>query len=147
MRCKFALIIYSVSLTACTNQPPVKSVHDVPIPPDLSSARDYDSEHNTSYETFAKQLMVSLLYSLDISKPGLDVEFFVLPHSTINEGTHIDFYQTELAKLGWIQDEDGMGIVNRWWFQSRRGKQTFVTTYISIPNSYDALAVRLLYPR
>jgi hypothetical protein len=62
MRCKFALIIYSVSLTACTNQPPVKSVHDVPIPPDLSSARDYDSEHNTSYETFAKQLMVSLLY-------------------------------------------------------------------------------------
>jgi hypothetical protein len=78
---------------------------------------------------------------LGISKPGLDVEFFVLSHSTINEGTN-----TELAKLGWKQDEDGMGIVNRWWLQSRRGKQTFVTTYISIPNSYDALAVRLLYP-
>jgi hypothetical protein len=146
MRYKFALILCVTALTACTYQRPVKSVRDVPIPPDLSSAWDYDSEHNTSYETFAKQLMVSLLYSLGMPKPGLDVEFFVLPDRTINESKQINFYATELAKLGWTRDEEGMGIVNRWWHQSRRGRQTFVTTYMSIPNSYDALAVRLLYP-
>ena len=142
-----SIVFLLLCLSACRLVPAIKSVHEIPIPPNLLSARDYDSEHDTSYETFAKQMFLSTFYLWDIPESKTDVEFFILPDAYKNEGSQYEFYQTELPKVGWQEDDsEFLGALRRWVFQSRRGKQTFVTTYIKIPQSPDALVVRMLYP-
>jgi hypothetical protein len=145
----FLFLVAILVLSGCSFTPPIKSVHDVPLPPDLTSLQDYDSANSTSYETLAKQFLLSTIYLWNIPEGSTSAEFFVLPHSASHRVAQEDFYKTELAKGGWQQDDaEFLGIIDRWHYQSRRGKQTFVTTYLSLPGSkaYDDLVVRLLYP-
>jgi hypothetical protein len=109
--------------------------------------QDYDAEHDSSYETFAKQMFLSTFYLWDIPEGKTDVEFFVLPEAFQNVAAQYEFYRTALPNVGWREDDaEFLGTLRRWYFQSFRGQQTFVTTYIKFPQSSDALVVRLLYP-
>ncbi len=147
MKSKILAILLLLGLTGCSNNQTLQSLQEVPLPSGFSSVTDYDSEHNTSYETFAKQLFLNLLYLWDIPEGKTDVEFFVLPDSNKSEGEQYDFYQAELLGAGWKEDDgETLGFLRRWRYLGRRGTQTFITTYIRIPKSSDALAVRLLYP-
>lgn len=134
-------------LTACSTHPAIKSLQDVPTLLGLVSARDYDMAHDTYYESFAKQIFLSTFYLWDIPQGQTDVEFFVLIDAYKNEGSQHEFYQTELPQVGWREDDTLFeASLRRWYFKSRRGKQTFLTTYIKIPQSSDAIVVRALYP-
>jgi hypothetical protein len=39
-----------------------------------------------------------------------------------------------------------MGLIDHFTRRSARGKQTFVVTYLHVPDTYDLVMVRLLYP-
>jgi hypothetical protein len=133
----------------CVGAKPVGNVHDLPLPAEVIAVRDYDAAHGTSYETFLKQVLLSMASVINTSV-NPSAEFFVLANGRSHEGELWEFYEQELTPLDWQRDEDKgevlMGLVDHFKRRSSRGEQRFVVTYLAVPDTRDLLMVRLLYP-
>lgn len=142
---KTFLPFFVLILSACSLQPPVNSLDEIPIPADLIPAREFDLQQNTHYETFAKQIALSMFLVWDIPVKKTHMGFFIVDYNVKTEEQHYNFYRTELDKQDWVFDPEVLNF-HRWRHQSRRGTQTFLTSYARIPNSSKVLVIRLLYP-
>jgi hypothetical protein len=147
------LLAITSLLSGCMGAKAISSVHDLPLPPEAGSMRDYDLAHNTLYEASAKKLILTSISAFNIPErmsKQMSTEFLVLPDGGPHEGEFWEFYEKELTPLGWQRNDDRdevlMGVIDRFSRRSFRGTQMFVVTYVSIPDTRDLMMVRFLYP-